>query len=847
MNNMDQMLNIADVSYYIETYLIKRNENVDLESRNYKLDSNEWKDMNEWFIKNQGREIELPPNTEFIGGKYDPNTGTTVTLFKDTKTGEIKAGCAGTNFNAGGEEKDKDVGNWFDIAYYGIGVDGPEVQFVLDYFKEMNIYPTEITGHSLGGCIAQITGLKLQIDVTVFNSAPLSNDMSTSVIDNLIKVGGEVVDALDFSFSQTQLEMLDEYKAQLEIQHQGLVDNIRSLEELLKNYKGKYYNYVTDYDILTFVNNTFDSTLIGDPTVVFNDTNEKDSDYATTGIMAGGVVAFIFNPVAGVVTGVSTTMVLKMTNAHLTSAYLKHEGFGIEQIEILNILNDYVVNDEIKIDINGDGIIDVDYNQDDFKAHNLFVDHGAGYNSTNQIIVDEEGLKNFANNLRYMAENEVNEIINICNVALTKNEQISCNKEFRINKTKENIKEHVKESILSGFIDILENKLLEVRQEHPDTLSLMQSIKDKLENNSDDFVKTKYKFKTKLNEKLDEFIYGLQTINNVYNPNYQDNDLDNRLQTLKSILDETLAEVLSDILKDTNDSEIKDALVSKFDEEFNKLNEVSNYIYKELIQVGEIADEIAINFTKLDENLSKKISGQYSFDEFVNINKEEFNVSYVTEISPNVTLENQIDNGIDMMKETIIKSLNKQLDGIKEDLYSIDCGRCQLEMYKDDVKNDLITATMITKDDVIVYYNVDNTTPNEKSICFIDYLSEAEKNLVNNLDTKFEVYDQICVLYHTLDLFIYTDGNIENYLRTRLFELLYEEGNFDEQMATLVIVSNKYNTIKEELEMARVAIENSSDSLALTELNKYIEDLINKIQFFIDSVEFLTAQVPVIR
>lgn len=843
MNNMDQMLNIANVSYDIETYLIKRNENVDLESRNYNMNYSDWKDMNKWFVENQGREIELPPNTEFIGGKYDPNTGTTVTLFKDTVTGEIKAGCAGTNFNAGKGEKDKDVGNWFDIAYYGIGVDGPEVQFVLDYFKEMNIYPTEITGHSLGGCIGQITGLKLQIDITVFNSAPLSNDMSTFIIDNLLNSSANIGISQANGDPDTLFEMLDEQQAK----QQALVENIRSLEELLKNYKGKYYNYVTDYDILTFVNNTFDSTLIGDPTVVFNDTHEKDLDYATTGIMAGGVVAFIFNPALGVVTGVSTTMVLKMTNAHLTSAYLKHEGFGIEQIEILNILNDYVVNDGIKIDINGDGITDVDYNQEDFKAHNLFVDHGAGYNSTNQIIIDEEGLKHFANNLRYMAESEVNEIINICNVALTKNEQISCNKEFRINKTKENIKEHIKESILSGFIDILENKLLEVRQEHPDTLSLMQSIKDKLENNSDDFVKTKYKFKTKLNEKLDEFIYGLQSINNVYDPSYQDNDLDNRLQTLKSILDETLVEVLSDSLKDANDSEIKDALVSKFDEEFNKLNEVSNYIYKELIQVGEIADEIAINFTKLDENLSKKISGQYSFDEFVNINKEEFNVSYVTEISPNVTLENQIDNGIDMMKETIIKNLNKQLDGIKEDLYSIDCGRCQLEMYKDDVKTDLITASMITKDDVIVYYNVDNTTPNEKSICFIDYLSEAEKNLVNNLDTKFEVYDHICVLYHTLDLFIYTDGNIENYLRTRLFELLYEEGNFDEQMATLVIVSNKYNTIKEELEMARVAIENSSDSLALAELNKYIDDLINKIQFFIDSVDFLTAQVPVIR
>ena len=145
MNNMDQMLNIADVSYDVETYLIKVNRNKTGNEINYTLDGESWKDMNKWFITTQGREIELPPNTEFIGGKYDPNTGTTVTLFKDTKTGEIKAGCAGTNFKAGKGEIDKDVGNWFDIAYYGIGVDGPEVQFVLDSFKEMNIYPTEIT------------------------------------------------------------------------------------------------------------------------------------------------------------------------------------------------------------------------------------------------------------------------------------------------------------------------------------------------------------------------------------------------------------------------------------------------------------------------------------------------------------------------------------------------------------------------------------------------------------------------------------------------------------------------------------------------------------------------------
>ena len=51
MNNMDQMLNIANVSYDIETYLIKRNENVDLESRNYNMNSSDWDKMNQWFVK----------------------------------------------------------------------------------------------------------------------------------------------------------------------------------------------------------------------------------------------------------------------------------------------------------------------------------------------------------------------------------------------------------------------------------------------------------------------------------------------------------------------------------------------------------------------------------------------------------------------------------------------------------------------------------------------------------------------------------------------------------------------------------------------------------------------------
>ncbi len=52
MNNMDQMLNIADVSYDVETYLIKVNENRDINQRNYTIYKESWNKMNEWFVEN---------------------------------------------------------------------------------------------------------------------------------------------------------------------------------------------------------------------------------------------------------------------------------------------------------------------------------------------------------------------------------------------------------------------------------------------------------------------------------------------------------------------------------------------------------------------------------------------------------------------------------------------------------------------------------------------------------------------------------------------------------------------------------------------------------------------------
>ena len=97
--------------------------------------------------------VDFPDGLEFIGANYNKTTGTTVILCQDTNTGEILASCAGTNFYPG--ETSKDVNNWFDIMSYGISPYGEEVNSIINFFNQIGMYPSRISGHSLGGCIAQ--------------------------------------------------------------------------------------------------------------------------------------------------------------------------------------------------------------------------------------------------------------------------------------------------------------------------------------------------------------------------------------------------------------------------------------------------------------------------------------------------------------------------------------------------------------------------------------------------------------------------------------------------------------------------------------------------------------------
>lgn len=96
-------------------------------------------------------------------------------------------------------------------------------------------------------------------------------------------------------------------------------------------------------------------------------------------------------------------------------------------------------------------------------------------------------------------------------------------------------------------------------------------------------------------------------------------------------------------------------------------------------------------------------------------------------------------------------------------------------------------------------------------------------------------------------MFILRDNSLETYIRERIRELIYEESDFDEQYATLITVANKYNTIMEELQQTKMAIENQCQGEVFDEVVRYIDNIINKIKSFIAAVDELTVHNVVIR
>lgn len=117
----------------------------------------------------------MPPTFKYVSSFRDNATGTSGVAFKDTTTGKVIIAYTGTNLDSDGF-KDAIMTDVISIAL-GTGHHyAPAYQFYEKVLKENGLNPEDIilTGHSLGGNIAQRVALKYNAPKTIiYNPAPL--------------------------------------------------------------------------------------------------------------------------------------------------------------------------------------------------------------------------------------------------------------------------------------------------------------------------------------------------------------------------------------------------------------------------------------------------------------------------------------------------------------------------------------------------------------------------------------------------------------------------------------------------------------------------------------------------
>ena len=147
------------------------------------------------------RKKVIPNNLEYIDDFYDEVTGTSGTAFKDKDTGKVIIAYSGTNMEADGIKDPL-------VDVFGIGLNlgihyAPPYAF---YEKMAAKYGPEnliLTGHSLGGNIAQRVALRFNAPMTiVYNPAPLYAASISPLmlgIISLINIASITIDQVKFS------------------------------------------------------------------------------------------------------------------------------------------------------------------------------------------------------------------------------------------------------------------------------------------------------------------------------------------------------------------------------------------------------------------------------------------------------------------------------------------------------------------------------------------------------------------------------------------------------------------------------------------------------------------------
>ena len=350
-----------------------------------------------------------PEKLEYLRDFHDKDTGSSGTAFKDKDTGEVILAYTGTN-------PDNDKWNdavKTDIGRIALGLGDGHVDPARKFYEEIRAeYGDDIilTGHSLGGNLAQWIALHYNVQKTIiYNPAPL-------YIPPEQLVAGSMDPGLEKVLNQVGLSLKDAVAIPLGYIKDGAkwLFGIKTGEDKIKNLKeiftGRVIRIQSEADVLNNV-----------------------SDY-----------------LKGEYLGIEH--ILKNSGWHLLGNILNSEELKEELERITGQLYKIKPN----IDIDGDGKIDVKLGELDLKRRNL-LDDKASIVSEGKIQLNPEVLRILSSNIGTKVINDLEIIKNITKLCIEKNNKVRMD----FNQRKEQVTESIQEELNNTGIPVILDNLRE--------------------------------------------------------------------------------------------------------------------------------------------------------------------------------------------------------------------------------------------------------------------------------------------------------------------------------------------------------------------------------------------------
>ena len=354
-----------------------------------------------------------PEKLEYLEDTYDEKTGTSATAFRDKDTGEIILSYTGTNLESGWKEIYKDVIK-SDVGEIGFGSGSTHYEPAYEFYEKIREkYGDNIilTGHSLGGNIAQRVALQYNVQKTIiYNPAPLYVPLK-----QLTKVAVLVEEnAMDMLLSRFGVRLKDVIAYPMEFFKNSVLDLLgdeseeRKIENSVKTFTGQIVTIRSQYDWLTHGAEFLNGKYIG---ILYT---------------------------------------LKNGKIHSILDILNSEK---SQEEIEN-LTKYLFYSKTKIDIDGDGKVDINLASLNLTTKNLLSD-SVEITESGKIQLNPDVLKTLSNNIKTSVMSDLEEIIRITNLCIEKNDSV----EADFNKRKEQVREKIKEEINNAQVPLVLDNL----------------------------------------------------------------------------------------------------------------------------------------------------------------------------------------------------------------------------------------------------------------------------------------------------------------------------------------------------------------------------------------------------